>query len=301
MALVTVLLSSYNGEKYIVEQIESILSQKSCDVNLIVRDDGSTDSTIDILKEYKEEGKLHYITGDNLRSAKSFFELIYAAPESDYYAFSDQDDIWDEDKLSSAIQMLEEYSIPAFYHSNARLINAHGEDTGKRLHGQDPKLNFLSLACAGGILGCTMVFNKKLWECVVKHPKPERMRMHDYYLGMICLGIGGAEVYDQTPHIGYRQHGGNVLGVAVGWRSKLKSKWKQFTHRGRYTIGEQANQLLSDYEQELSSERLKECRAVANYDRNWINTLRMALTPKTHYSSVRNSLFLRMCILFRRR
>ena len=301
MASVTVLMSSYNGEKFIAQQIETILHQKSCDVRLIVRDDGSTDRTIEILRGLQDSRKLELVIGENLRPAKSFFELIYNAPESDFYAFADQDDIWDEDKLSSAIEMLRSFNKPAFYHSNARLVNANGEDTGKLLHDKNPKLNFLSLACAGGILGCTMVFNKELRDCVVQHSKPEKIRMHDYYLGMICLGVGGAGVYDETPHIGYRQHGGNVLGVAVSLKSKIKSKWRQFYRRGRYTIGEQAAQLLKDYESIMTRERIEECRAVANYDKSFINTFRIAWTPKTHYSSIKNSLFLRVCILFRRR
>lgn len=301
MATVTVLLSSYNGENYISTQIETILAQMDCSIKLLVRDDGSTDNTLRILEKYEDSGKLTIISGENLRPAKSFFELIYAAPESDYYAFSDQDDIWDSDKLSSAIKMLEKQTGPAFYHSNARLVDAYGKDTGKLLHSEAPQLNFMSLVCAGGILGCTMVFNKQLRDCVVEHPKPQKLRMHDYYLGMICLGVGGAELYDQTPHIGYRQHGNNVLGVAFGVKGKIKSKWKQFSHRGRFSIGEQAGQLLEDYESCMLPDRIEECRTVANYDASAINTIKVALSRKAHYSSFKNSLFLRLCILFRRR
>ena len=86
MDTVIVLLSTYNGERFLREQIDSILNQEGIDVNLIVRDDGSKDSTLDILEEYKKEGKLKYYTGENKRTAQSFMDLIYTAPEAEFYA-----------------------------------------------------------------------------------------------------------------------------------------------------------------------------------------------------------------------
>lgn len=89
---VTVLMSSYNGEEYIREQIESVLSQENVNVNLLIRDEGSTDSTVDILKNY-EDDRISYYVGENFGAARSFFELIYdCSLDSDYYALCDQDD-----------------------------------------------------------------------------------------------------------------------------------------------------------------------------------------------------------------
>ena len=83
---VCVLMSTYNGEKYLEEQIDSILAQKGCKVQLLVRDDGSSDGTIGILQKYHEEGYLEYYTGENLKPAKSFMDLLYNAPKAEYYA-----------------------------------------------------------------------------------------------------------------------------------------------------------------------------------------------------------------------
>ena len=122
---IAVLMSSYNGEKYILKQIESILAQVGCEVHLFVRDDGSCDSTTEILKKYADEGKLEWYQGDNLKPAKSFLKLLYESGEYDYYAFADQDDIWDNDKLSYGIQYLEKYQDkPAIYFSKARYIDS---------------------------------------------------------------------------------------------------------------------------------------------------------------------------------
>ncbi len=95
MDSIVVLMSTYNGEKYIREQLDSIFNQEGIDVKVVVRDDGSKDTTHAILDEYKKTHELVWYTGENLKSARSFMDLIYQAPESDYYAFADQDDYWD--------------------------------------------------------------------------------------------------------------------------------------------------------------------------------------------------------------
>ena len=98
MEKVIVLMSTYNGEKYIKQQVDSILNQENVSVELVVRDDGSNDNTISILKEYEKAGKLIWYTGDNKGAAYSFFDLMeYAKNRYDdycYFALSDQDDIW---------------------------------------------------------------------------------------------------------------------------------------------------------------------------------------------------------------
>ena len=98
-------MSTYNGQKYIRQQIDSILQQTNVEVNLLVRDDGSKDDTIKILDEYKQEGKLTYYTGPNLGPQLSFLNLLNNCPKADYYAFADQDDYWEKDKLSTAVKL----------------------------------------------------------------------------------------------------------------------------------------------------------------------------------------------------
>ena len=92
MKEITVLMSTYNGEMFIREQIDSILNSKDVELQLLVRDDGSSDQTIPILKSYQTKKKLSFYQGHNVRPAKSFMELLCKAPNSKYYAFSDQDD-----------------------------------------------------------------------------------------------------------------------------------------------------------------------------------------------------------------
>ena len=105
---VTVAMSTYNGERYLREQIDSILNQKNVDIVLFVRDDGSKDATLDILGEYSAKyDNVLFSAGNNLGIGKSFYEALRLAPESDYYAFSDQDDVWLQDKVASGVKALE--------------------------------------------------------------------------------------------------------------------------------------------------------------------------------------------------
>ena len=117
---VKILLSSYNGEQYIREQIDSLLSQTQTGVEILVRDDGSTDSTKAILDEYQDRDRLSWYGGENLGPGLSFWKLLEDSGEADYYAFCDQDDVWDQDKVEIAVRTLEEAipdinSIPALY------------------------------------------------------------------------------------------------------------------------------------------------------------------------------------------
>lgn len=122
--LITVLMSSYNGERYIREQIDSILHQQEVNIKLFVRDDGSTDGTLQILQEYQEAGLLNFYTGKNLKPARSFMQLLKDAPQADYYAFSDQDDYWKPTKLNQAIKRLKlSTNTPALYFCQTQLAD----------------------------------------------------------------------------------------------------------------------------------------------------------------------------------
>ena len=101
---VTVFMSTYNGEKYLEQQIESILHQEHVKVKLFIRDDGSKDNTIKILRKYSKLSNIHVIYGDNIGYAKSFLKIIENNEYTSYYSFSDQDDIWLPNKLHEAIR-----------------------------------------------------------------------------------------------------------------------------------------------------------------------------------------------------
>lgn len=220
MNTVCVLMSTYNGEKYLAEQIESILNQKGVIVYLFVRDDGSTDNTVDILKKYQSENKLEvYQDEENLGPANSFMKLLYDSFDYDYYAFADQDDIWLEEKLFVAIQkMKEKNNLPTLYCSN-QLIYKDNRVKGVRfLH--EPEHGLIEAICGNVFSGCTMVFNKELADVIKKkqhRPNSDvlRMRMHDTWVIAVAECIGDV-IYDQNSYIKYRIHENNTVGLKKG-------------------------------------------------------------------------------------
>lgn len=259
MQSVLVLMSTYNGERYLRQQVESVLAQKGVEVALLIRDDGSTDSTLEILNEIKHEySTITVVTGPNCRSAASFMELVYEASRSysnfDYYAFCDQDDVWCEDKLISAVRKLDEFpnSTSILYLGAYQMVDSHLNkiETPIRV----PLLGVKSAIASNAATGCTMVFNKQLLSLVAAR-KPKDFIMHDYWVYMVCLISGGHVVYDPVPHILYRQHGHNVIG---GLGDSFCRRWitrihKLFSPGDRYK-SKLASQLLLCYSDIMSTE-----------------------------------------------
>lgn len=213
MERVQILMSTYNGEKYLREQIESIINQEGVDVSILVRDDGSTDSTISILDEYKKQGILDFYTGENLRPARSFMHLVMNAPESDYYALCDQDDVWLQGKLEKAVEALRNETGSALYYHGMNLVDSDLNKFGYYFR-KEEYAQSLEYSCLFGdeIAGCTMVFNKQLLSEIKKY-NPEFITMHDGWVHRVCLCVGGKIIGDQTPYINYRQHQNNAVGM----------------------------------------------------------------------------------------
>lgn len=121
---IAVLMSTFNGEKYLDAQLQSIFNQKDVDVSVYVRDDGSSDSTLSILSRWSQSSPLSYYQGDqNVEPQRSFLELIQNAPNCQYYAFSDQDDIWMDDKLITAVQKLQQSTREALFMSTYDVVD----------------------------------------------------------------------------------------------------------------------------------------------------------------------------------
>lgn len=209
------MLSSYNGEKYIREQIDSILAQKGVEVQLIVRDDGSTDGTLDILSEYEQKGLLELWVGDNWGFRKSFLYLIDNAPKADFYALSDQDDVWYEDKLIRAVEMLTNYSqdVPILYGANKTYVDADLKNIGLQFDAPIVNEGLLERIVFYNIIGgCSMVFNPVMKVAIDKYYGLRRLatfRVHDTYIMFVSL-LFGKFVYDHRPCMSYRRHDDNA-------------------------------------------------------------------------------------------
>lgn len=240
LAVVQVLLSSYNGEKYIKEQINSILAQKRVEVYLLIRDDGSQDRTLTILSEYEKNDHVKVIQGDNCGSTESFLKLINQAGNFDYYAFADQDDVWDDDKLFVAIEKIKDITVPALYSSNTRIVDMNLNYI--TIVDRKPVTKLGSAIVKNYVAGCTMVFNKLLIQEAKQFVSP-KVPYHDWWLNLICLSLGGISIYDPEPHMSYRQHGSNVVGSNDVFIKKWISRFNRFFNT-RYRRDLMAGQIL---------------------------------------------------------
>lgn len=210
---VLVLLSTYNGERFIREQLDSVIAQKGVTTHILIRDDGSKDSTIKILEEYSAHPNISFFCGENIGAVASFNELMMR-PELeryDYVAFCDQDDVWDEDKLFIAVKTIgKRQDIPILYCSNLMITDEWLNPIGKMRRPVKNYTNSMSLVQNIGT-GCTQVFNRKAYE-KYRLGVSSFMEMHDYWMTLLCIFLGMV-IYDETPHIKYRQHNNNVVGV----------------------------------------------------------------------------------------
>lgn len=297
-----VLMSAYNGEKYLRQQIDSILSQSGdFQLDLWVRDDGSGDSTCAILQEYADQGKLRWYTGENLKPARSFLNLVQQVSGYDYYAFADQDDVWHPDKLSRGIRQLQTVTGPAMYCANARLVDAQLNYLGRDVYTNPPHTDFYSVTCGAGILGCTMIFNEATARLIREKPIPEEFRMHDCYVSIVCTLHDGATFYDPVPGLDYRQHGNNVVGSSWTKWDALKNRIGQITQKREMTIDKMARSICMAYPDAPNQEKLEWLRGVARYRSSFLSAVRLAADRKPSYSSLNKSLTLRLAILLRNR
>lgn len=255
MKKVQVLLSSYNGEKYIREQIDSILAQEHVEVELLIRDDGSKDRTRAILEEYQNTHQnVHVIYGENLGVVKSFFTLINEAEGVEYTAFADQDDVWLSEKLFRAVKLLEQETedIPIVYCSAKQLVDEELNPISIAMMYKNVRTEFGNALVENMCTGCTCVVNKKLLQ-LIQRKIPEFAIMHDFWIYLVGTCFGKV-IYDEQSYILYRQHGNNELGAASSLLENYKRRVKNFRkHRGQLT--RQARELLKIFGQQMPKEK----------------------------------------------
>lgn len=266
---ITILLSTYNGEKYLKEQLDSIFHLDNIkDINILVRDDGSKDNTQKILEEYQNShSNFSWYQGENKGPAKSFWEMLSKVSDSDYYAFSDQDDVWDNDKISIAISKLEQldHKKPLLYMSDTRVVDASLNIKSEGWVDKNVPTNFYASLSNSVCPGCTFVFNENLRKKAIKFDANKYIDHHDWTLYKIACMFG--EVYfDKSSHMSYRQHGNNVIGSKKGlakyWDILFKKvKDPKFIHQRQRN----AKALLEYYGDEMNEEYKHVLTLIANY------------------------------------
>lgn len=272
---VCVLLSTYNGEKYIRKQIQSILQQSYTDFRIMVRDDGSTDSTLEIIDSMKDSRINLIEAGANIGIVNSFSKLL-ELNAFDYFLLCDQDDIWQKNKIESQLNILtkmeSEYgkNIPLMTFSDLRMINSDDQlifhsfwEYAKIV---PSKINISSLLVQPLATGCTIAGNRKLAN--IATPIPENVFMHDWWLSILSTAFGKIDS-TRDKLIDYRIHESNRLGVGSHGIKNIQEKYIKYKEFYTATIL-QAEEFRKKFDTNVNSkeeELLKFLSQIKSYNR----------------------------------
>ncbi|MDE7310514.1 MAG: glycosyltransferase family 2 protein [Eubacterium sp.] len=247
MKKVHVLLSVYNGERYLAQQLDSILAQQGIQVSLLVRDDASFDRTPQILASYAGKYKnISVYAGTRKGAAGSFFDLLARTGiTADYYAFADQDDVWYTDKLVQAVRRLERESArqareeaavgkhaqPLLYAGKVVCASSDLERQERFAFQVNRKASFGNALVENICMGCTEVFNRSLLLLAREH-LPQENVMHDWWM-YLTASYFGKVIFDQKAYMLYRQHGNNAVGMQNRWGTRWKNRIRHMRKKKR--------------------------------------------------------------------
>ncbi|MBT3504613.1 MAG: glycosyltransferase family 2 protein [Piscirickettsiaceae bacterium] len=234
--MICILMSTYNGEKFLTEQLQSIEDQTHKNWRLVISDDGSSDNTLAIAKQFQQKwgnDRLEIRQGPQQGFCQNFLSMACDSDiRADLYAFSDQDDIWMADKLARAVAYFKasnESQLPRAYGSRTQIVDEALSPLGFSPEFTMPSSfrNALVQSIAGGN---TQVFNqatKQLFEQAGR----QKVVSHDWWLYQIVKGAGGIFYYDPSPSLLYRQHSNAIVGANSSFRSKIKRIFYVFNGR----------------------------------------------------------------------
>lgn len=228
---VSILMCTYNGQRFLAEQINSFERQSHFNWSLAISDDGSTDKTLEVVRSCASDWpreRLKIFSGPKKGFAANFLSLTCRAEvQADFYAWSDQDDIWNEDKLETALMWLQSVpaKVPALYCGRTQLISELGIAAGQSpKFSQPPKFANALVQCIGG--GNTMVFNHAARELLREAGPHIAIVSHDWWAYQLVSGArGGVVFYDPHAKTLYRQHKSNLVGSNAGWYARLYRLW----------------------------------------------------------------------------
>jgi glycosyltransferase involved in cell wall biosynthesis len=303
LVIVQILLSTYNGAAYLKPQMESLLSQEHARVAILVRDDGSSDGTVALLREYQAaHPDIEIVRGANVGFAQSFVELLtLSSPTVDYIAFCDQDDVWLPDKMSRAAHILDgcPKETPTLYCSRFTAVDEHLAVLGQsRILKRE--LSFRNALVECPTPGPTIVINQAARRLLLRGI-PRSLYSHDWWVYLVVSAFGKI-VFDQEPSVLYRQHASNVVGTRVGFLRRLGVKVRRFWRIGkRQVVMKQAEEFNRLYGTTLSAEQHRTLeRFVGSNQKRFLGRLRYACSCDVYRQSTFDSVVLRALISLNR-
>jgi len=301
MRKVQVLLSTYNAEKYLEELLDSVLNQDYPNFDIVIRDDGSQDNTLNIFKKYIGINNVKIFPKENIGVVRSFFRLLeLSSPDAGYLAFCDQDDIWEKDKISQAIKLLEKIpdsdKIPVMYFSRYAIVNEQLEFIG---YSKIPRRNpsFKNALVENIATGCTICINNVARELILKDNNFAILEMHDWWIYLVVSGFGKI-IYDTLPKILYRQHSSNLVGIKTGYFESWMGRIKRFLKRdGVPLVTKQAEEFERIYSSFLNHEKKVILNKFIEERKTLTGRIRYAFRGEVYRQSLIDDIILRILII----
>jgi len=230
--LLSVVMTTYNGEKYLKAQLDSIFSQTFQDFQLIISDDHSTDKTLDIIKQYQKKYKNIFLSiNEQPLGSVSNFEKVIKLSKTKYTALSDQDDIWEKNKLQLQMQSIQELekqyqNIPLLVHSDLSMIDSNSKQTANsyfkfRAYKLSKQKDIGHILGPCGVMGNTILINNHLQKKLF--PFPKHLKVHDYWIAVVNETLGYRLTLN-TPLVRYRIHENNLSNSSKNISKNIFSK-----------------------------------------------------------------------------
>ncbi|MBL8581328.1 MAG: glycosyltransferase family 2 protein [Rhizobiaceae bacterium] len=304
-ARVAVLLGTKNGGSFLEEQLRSVAEQHHPNIDVWASDDGSSDDTLPMLRRWADhwsKGAFVVLRGPDEGFAENFRALLTNATiEADYFAFCDQDDIWERHKLATALTRMAKIdaSVPQLYCSRTLSISEDGRPLGHSpLPLREPSFrNALVQSLAGGN---TMVLNRSARDLVARASMRARFVSHDWWSYQIVSASGGVVHYDAEPMVRYRQHAGNQIGANSTWAARIVRLRRLFA--GQFYDWTDINMAALEANRDLLTE---ESRAVMDAfrqvrDGGLANRFSQLRRSRVYRQSIYGNLGLYLAVAFRR-
>lgn len=293
-------MSTYNGEKYIKEQLDSIRAQDYPELSLLIRDDGSTDTTVEVVQDYilaNKDMDISLIKGENLGVLDGFMSLVDLSDDAcDYYAFADQDDVWFKDKISRGIAALEADDEALIYAGSYLPVDENLKEIPFKDYEKRP--DFFNSIVENIAIGCTIVFNHRM-KNLTAGVDIRSACIHDWWFYILATAVGRI-VFDKEPSLYYRQHSGNAIGSKDSIYKKWKTRFRRLNDWSK-EIFIHCELLLEHYKENMSPEKIQVLEELLSYKK--LNIFgRLAYIHKTPiFRQTRLDQFLfKLLLLFKR-
>lgn len=292
---VNVLVSTYNGEKYLNDQIDSILDQTYPNIEIFIRDDGSNDRTREIIKKYELYDNIVFFQGKNVGYGPSFLELLRVSSEGDFWAFCDQDDVWEKDKIEKAIIGIKklDQTKPALYFHNYVLTDEELNEQSKYIETM-PDYSFPMAITQCIHMGFATLINRKLRDEMLR-VDGKNICSHDWWAELIVMEFG--EVYYDN-YIGAKHRRLDISISSNGIKSRIK--WFKKAMGGNAEIKNLTRVFLDEFSEEMDSKDRKILEWFVFSKYNFFKSIKKAFYPHRWRTSFSSELALRFLMLMGR-